>query len=90
MILDTNKNILDIIQREVDYARCVYPDDEIEIELGRSIMLEIIFQTYDPNYMLHRPITVKNDDVYTYELYGIPVHFNDTDPYVFKIWRNIL
>lgn len=85
MILNKNKDILSIIQRELNYAQCEDVNAEYEIELGSGLLYEIISQQEKMYY----DVLVHHKDSKS-TLFGEALRINYDDPFVFKLWKNIV
>lgn len=85
MVLNKNKDILSIIQRELDYAQWEDASAEYEIELGSGLLYEIISQ----QEKMHYDVLVHHRDSKS-TLFGEALRINYDDPFVFKLWKNIV
>lgn len=85
MILNKNKDILSIIQRELNYAQNEDVNAEYEIELGSGLLYEIISQQEKMYYdvLVHHKTSKST-------LFGEALRINYDDPFVFKLWKNIV
>ncbi len=85
MILDKNKDILSIIKKELDYARYEDVNAEYVIELGYELLDEIIYQQEKIHYdaLVYHKISKST-------LFGEALRINYNDPFVFKLWKNIV
>ncbi len=85
MILNKNKDILSIIQRTLDYAQYEDANVEYEIELGSGLLYEIISQQ---EKMYHDVLVHHKNGKST--LFDETLRINYDDPFVFKLWKNIV
>lgn len=86
MVLDKNKDILSIIDRGLAYAYNDAPNAEYEIELGVELLGEIIIQQ---EKIFHKVLDLRSKNEKS-TLFGETLRINYNDPYVFKLWKNVM
>lgn len=89
MILDRNKDILSIIKKELDYDLYEGVNAEYEIELGYELVYDLIYQQkMFCDILTFNTLVYHKTDKLT--LFGKPLRINYNDPFVFKLWKNIV